>query len=80
MQTEINNIISSLFSAQQLEKIQKTETEIINSFGKSFIDKNIKTIYWHNNYIIIETHTIEAKTEINLIKKQLTNHQQIKIK
>ena len=72
MQTTIKKIVDEFFKETKLDKIQETEKNLIKQFGQQFVDKNIKEITLKNNKIIIQTNTIEAKTEINLFKKGLT--------
>lgn len=72
METTIKNIVDQFFKETKLDKIQETEQKLITKFGQKFIDKHIKQITLKKNSVIIKTNTIEAKTEINLIKKDLT--------
>ena len=72
MQTTIKQIVDKFLKETKLDKIQETEKKLIKQFGQKFVDKNIKEITLKNNKIIIQTNTIEAKTEINLFKKGLT--------
>ena len=72
MQTTIKKIVDEFFKETKLDQIQETEKKLTKQFGKEFLDKNIKEITLKNNKIIIQTNTIEAKTEINLFKKSLT--------
>ena len=72
MQTTIKKIVDEFFKETKLDQIQETEKKLTKQFGKEFLDKNIKEITLKNNKIIIQTNTIEAKTEINLFKKNLT--------
>tara|TARA_Y100001970_G_scaffold120888_1_gene149958 strand:+ start:116 stop:361 length:246 start_codon:yes stop_codon:yes gene_type:complete len=72
MQTTIKKIVDEFFKETKLDKIQETEKKLIKQFGQKFVDKNIKKITLKNNKIIIQTNTIEAKTEVNLFKKGLT--------
>ena len=72
MQTTIKKIVDEFFKETKLDKIQETEKKLIKQFGQKFVDKNIKEITLKNNKIIIQTNTIEAKTEVNLFKKGLT--------
>ena len=80
MELEIKKIISNLFPNQELQKIKETEGTIVKIFGENFFKKHIKTIYWNHQKLIIQTQNIEAKTEINLIKKQFSNTTNIIIK
>ena len=72
MQTTIKKIVDKFLKETKLDKIQETEKKLIKQFGQKFVDKNIKEITLKNNKIIIQTNTIEAKTEVNLFKKGLT--------
>ena len=69
MSKKLKNIIQEIFVEQKIDTLQKTEKEIKSFLGKGFIDKHINKMYLQKNNIIIETKTIEAKTEINIIKK-----------
>ena len=69
MSKKLKNIIQEIFVEQKIDTLQKTEKEIKEFLGKDFIDKHINKMYLQKNNIIIETKTIEAKTEINIIKK-----------
>ena len=80
MGQEIKSIISTIFPKQELDIIQNTEKTLKQKFGKQFFKNNIKPIYWNKSHLIIETRSIEAKTEINLIKKQLIKPECIIIK
>ena len=80
MPTEIKKIISDIFVNNELKQIKKTEKDIVSFLGKNFLKKNIKEIYWNNKKIIIQTNSIEAKTEITLIKTKLQKNEKIKIK
>ena len=80
MGQEIKSIISNIFPNQEIQQIKNTEKTIKQKLGKQFFKNNIKTIYWNNNHVVIQTRTIEAKTEINLIKKQFFKPEKIIIK
>ena len=80
MREEIKNVISNIFPNQEIQKIKNTEKTIKQKLGKQFFKNNIKTIYWNKKKLIIQTRTIEAKTEVNLIKKQFTKPENIIIK
>jgi len=71
METTIKNIVDQFFKETKLDKIQETEQRLITKFGQNFIDKHIKQITLKKNSVIIKTNTIEAKTEINLFKKEI---------
>tara|TARA_B000000460_G_scaffold214846_1_gene163801 strand:- start:212 stop:448 length:237 start_codon:yes stop_codon:yes gene_type:complete len=78
MQQEIKEVVNNFLSKNKLDKIQQTEKEIVKELGTAFLQKHIKQIFIQGNNIIIKTKTIEAKTEINLIKTKLNNHIKIK--
>jgi len=80
MQTELKKIISNIIVDNKLDKLKETENEIQEQLGQNFLNNNIKDIFWNQDQIVIETKTIEAKTEINLIKTKFTNKKNIKIK
>ena len=80
MQTEIKKIISNIIVDNKLDKLKEPESEIQEQLGQNFLNNNIKNIFWSQDQIVIETKTIEAKTEINLIKTKFTNKKNIKIK
>tara|TARA_Y100001934_G_C11681947_1_gene463785 strand:+ start:256 stop:498 length:243 start_codon:yes stop_codon:yes gene_type:complete len=80
MQTELKKIISNIIVDNKLDKLKETENEIKEQLGQKFLSNNIKNIFWNQDQIVIETKTIEAKTEINLIKTKFTNKKNIKIK
>jgi len=80
MRQEIKNVISNIFPNQEIQQIKKAEQTIKQKLGKQFFKNNIQTIYWNKNNLIIQTRTIEAKTEVNLIKKQFIKSEYIIIK
>ena len=69
MSKKLNNIIKELLANKKIDKLKETESDIKKSLGENFLKKNTKGIYIKNDKIIIETKTIEAKTELNIIKK-----------
>ena len=69
MSKNLNKIIQEIFVDKKIDKLQKTEKEIKSFLGKSFFKKHINKIFLNNKTVVIETKTIEAKTEINIIKK-----------
>ena len=69
MSKELNKIIKEIFADQKINKLQETEKEIKKLLGENFLNKHIKNIFLQKDKIIVETNTIEAKTEINLVKK-----------
>ena len=71
METTIKNRVDQFFKETKLDKIQEIEQKLITKFGQNFIDKHVKQITLKKNSVIIKTNTIEAKTEINLFKKEI---------
>ena len=69
MSKNLNKIIQEIFVDKQINKLQETEKEIKSLLGEVFLKKHIKNIFLDRNQVVIETKTIEAKTEINIIKK-----------
>tara|TARA_Y100000588_G_C14014122_1_gene821304 strand:- start:469 stop:711 length:243 start_codon:yes stop_codon:yes gene_type:complete len=80
MHSEIKTIVKEFFKTQKLDQITITEEKIIKALGQNFLDKMIKQIYIQNNKIVIQTNTIEAKTELNLIKQKIKQNTQVVIK
>ena len=80
MQSEIKTIVKDFFKHQKLDQIQETEKKIIKILGESFLEKNIKQIYTQNNKTVITTNSIEAKTELNLIKSKIKQTAEVVIK
>ena len=69
MSKNLNKIIKEIFVEKKIDKLKETEQEIKQNLGEGFLKKHIKGLFVKNNKIIIETKTIEAKTELNIIKK-----------
>ena len=69
MSKELNKIIKEIFADQKINNLQETEKEIKKLLGENFLNKHIKNIFLQKDKIIVETNTIEAKTEINIVKK-----------
>ena len=80
MQSEIKTIVQDFFKNQKLDQIQETENKILKFLGKSFLEKNVKQIYRQKSKIIITTNSIEAKTELNLIKSKIKQGAEVVIK
>ena len=80
MQSEIKTIVQDFFKNQKLDQIQETENKILKFLGKSFLEKNVKQIYRQKSKIIITTNSIEAKTELNLIKSKIKQGVEVVIK
>ena len=71
MTKNLKTIIQKIFIEKQINKLQETQESIQKLLGASFIKKHIKEIYKQKNKIIVQTKTIEAKTELNIVKKKL---------
>ena len=69
MPKELKKIIKELFINQKINKLQETEKDIKVLLGKNFLNKHIKNIFLQKDKIIIEAKTIEAKTELTIVKK-----------
>ena len=69
MAIKLNEILKGILKDQKIDKLEKTKTTIIETLGVDFFKKQINNMYFKNKKIIIETKHIEAKTELNLIKK-----------
>ena len=69
MPKELKKIIKELFINQKINKLQETEKDIKVLLGKNFLKKHIKNIFLQKDKIIIEAKTIEAKTELTIVKK-----------
>ena len=57
MESTIKSIVDAFFKEKKL--------------GRAFLDKHILQIAINNKKIIIKTKTVEAKTELNLYKKEI---------
>ena len=80
MQSEIKTIVQDFFKNQKLDQIQETEKTLLKLLGKNFLEKNVKQIYRQHGKIIITTNSIEAKTELNLIKSKIKQTVEVVIK
>ena len=69
MANKLTNIIKDIFVDKKIDKLQKTEKDITKTLGKNFFKQQIKKMFLQKNKIIIQTRNIEAKTELNIIKK-----------
>ena len=69
MSKQLKKIIQKIFIEKKINKLQETERQIKKELGEKFFKKHIKNLFLKNKKIIIETKSIEAKTEINIIKK-----------
>ena len=80
MHSEIKTIVQDFFKTQKLDQIKTTEKFIIQRLGQNFLNKMVDQIYIQNDKIIIQTKTIEAKTELNLIKSKAKQKLKVVIK
>ena len=71
MTKNLNTIIKKIFIEKQIDKLKEVQKSIQKLLGENFIKKHIKEIYKQNNKIVVQTKTIEAKTELNIVKKKL---------
>ena len=69
MPKNLNKIIEEIFVEKQIDKLKDTKKDIETILGKDFFNKHIKKMFLKKDKIIIHTTTIEAKTELNIIKK-----------
>ena len=69
MTKNLNKIIKEILTENKTDKLQETEKEIKALLGKNFLNKHTNGIFLEKNKIVVETKTIEAKTELNIIKK-----------
>ena len=76
----LKKVIGKILKEKKIDKIIETEREIEKETSKTFLKKHIKNIYIYKEKIIIETKSIEAKTELNLIKTKFKNKEKIRIK
>ncbi len=76
----LKNVIGKILKEKKIDKIEETEREIEKAINTTFLKKHINNIYVYKEKIIIETKSIEAKTELNLIKTKLKHKETIRIK
>ena len=69
MPKKIQKIIQSILNNNNINKLQETEKGIRNFLGESFLKKHTKNIFLEKEKVVVEVKTIEAKTELNIIKK-----------
>ena len=69
MAIKLNKILKGILKDQKIDKLEDTKKTIIETLGQNFFNNLINNMYFENKKIIIETKHIEAKTELNLIKK-----------
>ena len=71
MANEIKKILGSILNEKNIYKLNHTKKEIEEILGKDFYNNHVEKMFFENNYLKIVTKSIEAKTEINLVKKNL---------
>lgn len=71
MESTIKEIVDSFFKEKKLDIIREVEKKIIKECGRKFVDKHISQITLEEKKIKVKTKTIEAKTEINLHKRNI---------
>ena len=71
MESTIKEIVDSFFKEKKLDIIREVEKKIIKECGRKFVDKHISQITLQEKKIKVKTKTIEAKTEINLHKRNI---------
>ena len=71
MESTIKEIVDSFFKEKKLDIINELEKKIIKECGRKFVNKHISQITLEDKKIKVKTKTIEAKTEINLHKRNI---------
>ena len=71
MESTIREIVDNFFKEKKLDIISEVERKIVKACGRKFIDKHISQITLEEKNIKVRTKTIEAKTEINLHKRNI---------
>ena len=71
MESTIKSIVDAFLKEKKLDIIEETETALKERLGRVFLDKHILQITINNKKILIKTKTVEAKTELNLYKKEI---------
>ena len=69
MAIKLNKILKDILKDQKIDKLEKTKKDIMKMLGEKFYKNQITKIYLNNDKVVIEVKYIEAKTELNLIKK-----------
>tara|TARA_B100001142_G_scaffold245647_1_gene245110 strand:- start:1971 stop:2207 length:237 start_codon:yes stop_codon:yes gene_type:complete len=69
MSKKIKKIIQSILNDNNINKLQETEKGIKALLGEGFLKKHTKNIFLEKEKVVVEVKTIEAKTELNIIKK-----------
>ena len=71
MESTIKEIVDSFFKEKKLDIISEVEKKIVKECGRKFVNKHISQITLEEKKIKVKTKTIEAKTEINLHKRNI---------
>ena len=71
MESTIKEIVDSFFKEKKLDIISEVEKKIVKECGRKFVNKHISQITLDEKKIKVKTKTIEAKTEINLHKRNI---------
>tara|TARA_B100000900_G_C20521358_1_gene692290 strand:+ start:154 stop:384 length:231 start_codon:yes stop_codon:yes gene_type:complete len=71
MANKIKKILGLILEDTHIDKLEHTKKEIEKILGQNFYEKHIKKMFFENKSLKIISKSIEAKTEINLIKKNL---------
>ena len=71
MESTIKEIVDSFFKEKKLDIISEVEKKIAKECGRKFVNKHISQITLDEKKIKVKTKTIEAKTEINLHKRNI---------
>ena len=71
MESTIKEIVDSFFKEKKLDIIREVEKKIVKECGRKFFNKHISQITLEEKKIKVKTKTIEAKTEINLHKRNI---------
>ncbi len=69
MAIKLNKILKDILKDQKIDKLEKTKKDIMKMLGEKFYKNQITKMYLNNDKVVIEAKYIEAKTELNLIKK-----------
>ena len=69
MAIKLNKILKDILKDQKIDKLETTKKDIMKMLGEKFYKNQITKMYLNNDKVVIEVKYIEAKTELNLIKK-----------
>tara|TARA_B100002052_G_scaffold194264_1_gene177136 strand:- start:790 stop:1026 length:237 start_codon:yes stop_codon:yes gene_type:complete len=69
MAIKLNKILKDILKDQKIDKLETTKKDIMKMLGEKFYKNQITKMYLNNDKVVIEAKYIEAKTELNLIKK-----------